>query len=88
MGVPAVSAALEILLGQPCYHMFEALAHLDHHPAWLAAADGDPSQLSAVLDDRGIRHDRNHENPVSFDRPSGRRACPSSAAGAGGGARR
>lgn len=56
-GTASTKAALEILLGRPCYHMFEALAHLDHHPAWLAAADGDPSQLSAVLDGYGATVD-------------------------------
>jgi hypothetical protein len=48
-GTTSTKAALEILLGRPCYHMFEALAHLEHHPAWLAAADGDPSRLPDVL---------------------------------------
>ena len=56
-GTASTKAALEILLGRPCYHMFEALAHLDHHPAWLAAATATPRRLSAVLDGYGATVD-------------------------------
>ena len=56
-GTASTKAALEMLLQQPCYHMFEALAHLDHHPAWLAAATGDTTGLPDVLDEYGATVD-------------------------------
>jgi hypothetical protein len=56
-GTASTKAALELLLQQPCYHMFEALAHLDHHPAWLAAAAGDAAALDGVLDGYGATVD-------------------------------
>ena len=56
-GTTSTKAALEILLREPCYHMFEALAHLDHHDAWLAAATGDVGALTGVLDDYGATVD-------------------------------
>src|SRR5207249_1107203 len=36
-GTLSLKAALERLLGAPCYHMAEVFAHLDHAPAWTAA---------------------------------------------------
>ena len=56
-GTASTRAALEVLLGEPCYHMFEALAHLDHHGAWLAAAAGDADALTDVLDAYGATVD-------------------------------
>ncbi len=49
-GTLSTKAALERLTGGRCYHMYEALAHLDHLPAWLRAHEGDPDGLAAVLD--------------------------------------
>ena len=48
-GTLSTKAALERLTGGRCYHMFEALSHLDHARAWLEAADGDPGGLPDVL---------------------------------------
>ena len=56
-GTASTKAALEILLGRPCYHMFEALSHLDHQPAWLAAAAGEPDALVPVLEGYGATVD-------------------------------
>jgi hypothetical protein len=56
-GTASTKAALEMLLGQPCYHMFEALSHLEHHPAWLAAAAGDTGAVRGVLDGYGATVD-------------------------------
>src|SRR4051794_20496295 len=50
-GTLSTKAALEHLTGGRCYHMFEALAHPEHLPAWLAAADGHTDGLRAVLAD-------------------------------------
>jgi Sulfotransferase domain len=49
-GTLSLKAALERLLGAPCYHMAEVFAHLDHAPAWTAAVRGDASQLPGILD--------------------------------------
>ena len=56
-GTASTKAALETLLQRPCYHMFEALSHLDHQPAWLAAAGGDTAALRGVLDGYGATVD-------------------------------
>ena len=56
-GTASTRAALELLLGQPCYHMFEALAHREHHPAWLSAVAGDPGALPSVLKGYGATVD-------------------------------
>lgn len=50
-GTLSTKAALEQLTGGRCYHMFEALAHPEHLPAWLAAADGQADGLRDVLAD-------------------------------------
>ena len=40
-GTLSLKVALERLLGAPCYHMAEVLAHPEHIPVWLAAARGE-----------------------------------------------
>ena len=37
-GTSSLRAALELLLGQPCYHMTEAIEHPEHLEFWRAAA--------------------------------------------------
>jgi hypothetical protein len=39
-GSHSLKLALEQLLGGPCYHMFEVLAHPEHIAHWQLAADG------------------------------------------------
>jgi Sulfotransferase domain len=39
-GTHSLKIALERLLGTPCYHMWELLAHQDHAPVWTEAAKG------------------------------------------------
>lgn len=50
-GTLSTKAALERLTGGRCYHMYEALAHLDHLPVWMRADEGHPEGLRGVLDD-------------------------------------
>ena len=40
-GTHSLKIALERLLGAPCYHMVDAVAHPEHVPVWSAAARGD-----------------------------------------------
>lgn len=40
-GTNSLKLALERLLGGPCYHMFEVLAHPQHIPTWRAAVRGE-----------------------------------------------
>jgi hypothetical protein len=42
--------ALETLLGAPCYHMLEVMAHPEHIAPWHAAARGEAVDWSALLD--------------------------------------
>ena len=42
--------ALERLLGEPCYHMFEVLEHPDHIPAWHGATFGDMPDWHELFD--------------------------------------
>lgn len=39
-GTTSLKAALERLLGGPCYHMIEVFGHPDHMAVWQAAAEG------------------------------------------------
>ena len=48
-GTLSLKTALETLLGGACYHMAEVFSHLQHAPAWTAAARGDMAQLQTVL---------------------------------------
>jgi hypothetical protein len=49
-GTLSLKAALEQLLGGPCYHMAEVYAHMDHAPAWTAATQGDMAPVTRVLE--------------------------------------
>ncbi|HVN84201.1 MAG TPA: sulfotransferase [Candidatus Binatia bacterium] len=48
-GTLSLKAALERLLGDPCYHMVEVLRHPEHIPAWRAAANGAMPDWTALL---------------------------------------
>jgi hypothetical protein len=41
-GTTSLKAALEQLLGEPCYHMVEVFAHPEHVPVWAAAMRDEP----------------------------------------------
>lgn len=49
-GTTSLKQALEILLGAPCYHMFEVIGHPEHIPAWHAAARGEMPDWHALFD--------------------------------------
>ena len=48
-GTLSTRTALERLTGGRCYHMFEALSHPEHLPAWLDADEGRLEGLADVL---------------------------------------
>jgi hypothetical protein len=48
-GTLSLKLALERLLGAPCYHMVEVLAHPDHVSQWRAAARGEMPDWQALL---------------------------------------
>ena len=48
-GTHSLKLALERLLGEPCYHMLEVLAHLEHVQTWHAALRGEPVDWQPVL---------------------------------------
>ena len=56
-GTKSLKAALEQLLGEPCYHMFEVFDRPDDRVWWSKALDGDASALSRVLDGYGAAID-------------------------------
>jgi hypothetical protein len=49
-GTNSLKAALERLLGGPCYHMLEVFEHLDHAPMWRRALAGDATGWEEALD--------------------------------------
>jgi hypothetical protein len=49
-GTASLKAALEQLLGAPCYHMLELFQHPDHVPAWRAAATGEAVDWDGVFE--------------------------------------
>lgn len=50
-GTTSLKAALEQLLGGPCYHMFEFFERVKEHGVlWWQALDGDLDKLDTVLD--------------------------------------
>jgi hypothetical protein len=49
-GTTSLKAALEQLLGAPCYHMIEVFGHPDHMAVWKAAGDGDPVDWDQLFD--------------------------------------
>jgi hypothetical protein len=48
-GTLSLKAALERLLGAPCYHMVEVFAHPEHVAAWHAAARGSMPDWQALF---------------------------------------
>ena len=48
-GTVSLKAALERLLGAPCYHMLEVFAHREHVAMWAAATRGEPVDWEGVL---------------------------------------
>ena len=48
-GTRSLKAALERLLGGPCYHMEEVFEHLDHVPTWRTALRGEPVDWDAFF---------------------------------------
>ena len=46
----SLKAALERLLGGPCYHMLEVFAHQEHVPLWRAAMADEPVDWDALFD--------------------------------------
>jgi Sulfotransferase domain len=49
-GTNSLKVALETLLGGPCYHMFELLAHQERLPDWERAAQGGPMDWDELFD--------------------------------------
>src|SRR5205823_14132848 len=49
-GTSSMKAALEQLLGRPCYHMEEVFAHPEHAPLWRRALAGDATAWRACLE--------------------------------------
>lgn len=49
-GTLSLKAALERLLGGPCYHMSELFAHPEHAATWADAAEGQPVDWPEFLD--------------------------------------
>jgi hypothetical protein len=52
-GTHSLKLALEQLLGAPCHHMVEVLAHPEQVPAWTDAVEGRPVDWPALLADYG-----------------------------------
>jgi Sulfotransferase domain len=49
-GTASLKAALERLLGGPCYHMAEVFEHTDHIPLWHAALLGEQVDWDKIMD--------------------------------------
>jgi hypothetical protein len=49
-GTMSLKAALEELLGAPCYHMLEVFAHPEHVEVWRSAAEGGSVDWTRLLD--------------------------------------
>jgi hypothetical protein len=49
-GTASLKAALERLMGGPCYHMMEVLGKPEHIPVWRQAAAGDDVDWEALFD--------------------------------------
>ena len=56
-GTNSLKLALEQLLGKPCYHMWELLAHPNHAPVWTAAARGNLPNWDELLQGYGAAVD-------------------------------
>ena len=48
-GTNSLKLALEELLGEPCYHMYEVFGNLEHAPTWHAALKGRFSDWDALF---------------------------------------
>lgn len=49
-GTRSLKDALELLLGEPCYHMMECFPRPDHPARWTAAIRGEPTDWDDLLD--------------------------------------
>lgn len=49
-GTKSLKAALEVLLGAPCYHMVECFPRPDHPAQWTAAMRGEAVDWDSLLD--------------------------------------
>lgn len=56
-GTNPLKLALERLLGEPCYHMFECFERPEHMPLWAAAAQGDMPEWDDLLSGYGAAID-------------------------------
>lgn len=56
-GTTSLKAALEYLLGEPCYHMLELMENREAGAHWMAALHGDRAALGQVLDGYGAAVD-------------------------------
>jgi len=56
-GTSSLKAALELLLHEPCYHMFEVMENTDHGIYWWAALEGDDDSRRKALDGYGAAVD-------------------------------
>jgi hypothetical protein len=56
-GTNSLKLALERLLGEPCYHMFECVERPEHMPLWTAAARGDLPNWDRLLSGYGAAID-------------------------------
>jgi hypothetical protein len=71
-GTKSLKAALERLLGGPCYHMVEVFAHPEHIPVWHAAALGEETDWREFLKTYAATLDA----PAAYFWPELRRAFP------------
>jgi len=56
-GTSSLKSALEQLLGEPCYHMFEVQKNPDHGILWWAALEGDDASRAKALHGYGAAVD-------------------------------
>lgn len=56
-GTLSLKAGLEVLLGEPCYHMLEVFGHPEHVGMWRAAAEGEEVDWTTMLDGYGATSD-------------------------------
>ena len=56
-GTLSLKAALEALLGRPCYHMLEVFGHPEHVALWRDAAEGRPVDWASMLEGYGATSD-------------------------------
>lgn len=56
-GTNSLKLALERLLGEPCYHMFECFERPEHMPVWTAAARGELPEWDRLLSGYGAAID-------------------------------